>query len=165
MRFLQCKNSIRRYLENDLTCAARKTTFRTRKRFHNKQYPPKSKVQPQGSARTHFYVRFNNGNIAMHRPTIFFFFHAKSHRSTKYNQLTINQIKQSRQTIPATTQSIIRSKQNITNKHEKLSHQSIVKSIKKQPQQTIHTISQSKTLSKQTIITNTTTHHPIHQDF
>ena len=27
----------------------RKTTFRTRKRFHNKQYPPKSKVQPHGS--------------------------------------------------------------------------------------------------------------------
>lgn len=44
MRFLQCKNSIRRYLVNDLTCAARKTTFRTRKRFHNKQYTSKSKI-------------------------------------------------------------------------------------------------------------------------
>jgi len=43
LRFLQRKNSIRRYLANDLTCAARKTTFRTRKRFHNKQYSPKSK--------------------------------------------------------------------------------------------------------------------------
>lgn len=46
LRFLQRKNSIRRYLVNDLTCAARKTTFRTRKRFHNKQYTPKSKDQP-----------------------------------------------------------------------------------------------------------------------
>lgn len=33
MRFLQRKNSIRRYLANDLTCAARKATFRTRNVF------------------------------------------------------------------------------------------------------------------------------------
>lgn len=46
LRFLQRKNSIRRYLANDLTCAARKTKFRTRKRFHNNQYTPKSKDQP-----------------------------------------------------------------------------------------------------------------------
>ena len=73
MRFLQCKNSIRRYLANDLTCAARKTTFRTRKRFHNKQYTPKSKdQQPHGSDRTLFDIGFNNGSIAMHRPTINF---------------------------------------------------------------------------------------------
>ena len=52
LRFLQRKNSIRRYLANDLTCAARKTTFRTQKRFHNKQYPPKSKDQPLESNRT-----------------------------------------------------------------------------------------------------------------
>ena len=43
LRFLQRKNSIRRYLVNDLTCAARKTTFSTRNRFHNKQYTSKSK--------------------------------------------------------------------------------------------------------------------------
>ena len=30
------------------------------------------KNQPHGSERTHFYVRFNNGNYAMHRPTIIF---------------------------------------------------------------------------------------------
>lgn len=72
LRFLQRKYSIRRYLANDLTCAARKTTFRTRKRFHNKQYTPKSKNQPLESDRTHFYVRFNNGNIAMHRQTFIF---------------------------------------------------------------------------------------------
>ena len=71
-RFLQRKNSIRRYLTNDLTCAARKTTFRTRKRFHNKQYTPKSKDQPFESKRTHFYERFNKSNVAMHRPTIIF---------------------------------------------------------------------------------------------
>lgn len=35
----------------------------------------------------------------------------------------------SQQTIPATIQSITPKKQNITNKHDKLSHQSIVKSI------------------------------------
>ena len=77
LRFLQCKNSIRRYLANDLTCAARKTTFKTRKLFHNKQYPPKSKIQPHGSALTHFDIRFNNGSIAMHRPTIIFLLHRK----------------------------------------------------------------------------------------
>lgn len=48
-------------------------------------------------------------------------------------------------------------KTNRQNKHDKLSHQSIAK--------TTHTISQSKTPSKQTIKTNTTTHHAIHQDF
>ena len=72
LRFLQRKNSIRRYLAKNLTCAARKTTFRTRKRFHNKQYTPKSKDQPFESERTHFYVRFNKSNVAMHRPTIIF---------------------------------------------------------------------------------------------
>ena len=71
LRFLQRKNSIRRHSANDLTCAARKTTFRTQKRFHNKQYTPKSKDQPPESDRTHFDIGFNNGNIAMH-PTIIF---------------------------------------------------------------------------------------------
>lgn len=64
--------TVRRYLVNDLTCAARKTTFKTRKRFHNKQYPPKSKVQPHGSERTHFDTGFNNSNVAMHRQTFIF---------------------------------------------------------------------------------------------
>lgn len=72
MRFLQCKNSIRSYLANDLTCAARKTTFRTRKRFHNKQYTPKSKDQPFELEHTHFYVRFNKSNVAIHHQTYIF---------------------------------------------------------------------------------------------
>ena len=79
LRFLQRKNSIRRYLANDLTCAARKATFRTRKRFHNKQYTPKPKDQPLESEHTRFYVRFNNSSIAMHRQT-FIFLH--SHKIT-----------------------------------------------------------------------------------
>ena len=72
LRFFQRKNSIRRYSANDLTCAARKTTFRTRKRFHNKQYTPKSKDQPFESKCTHFDIGFNNGSIAMHRQTFIF---------------------------------------------------------------------------------------------
>ena len=63
LRFLKHKNSIRRYFANDLTCAALKTTFRTRKRFHNKQYTPKLKDQPFESERTHFDTGFNNGNL------------------------------------------------------------------------------------------------------
>ena len=72
LRFLQRKNSIRRYLANDLTCAARKTTSRTRKRFHNKLYTPKSKDQPLESDRTHFDIEFNKSNIAMHRQAYIF---------------------------------------------------------------------------------------------
>lgn len=87
LRFLQRKKSFQRYLSNDLTCAARKTTFRTRKRFHNKQYTPKSKDQPFESERTHFDTGFNNGSIAMHRPTFFCFSSAPNHnRSIKNNQ-------------------------------------------------------------------------------
>lgn len=93
LRFLQCKNSIRRYLANGLTCAARKTTFTTRKRFHNKQYSPKSKDQPLELEHAHFYVRFNNSNIAMHRPTIIFLL---SHKITTVQQ---NIQKQKQQTI------------------------------------------------------------------
>ena len=83
LHFLQRKNSIRRYLRNDLTCAARKTTFRTRKRFHYKQYTPKSKDQPFESERTRFYVRFNKSNVAMHRPTIIFLL---SHKAQPFNK-------------------------------------------------------------------------------
>lgn len=64
--------TVRRYLVNDLTCAARKTTFKTQKRFHNKQYTPKSKDQPFESDRTHFYVRFNNGNYANAPSNLYF---------------------------------------------------------------------------------------------
>lgn len=120
LRFLQHKNSIRRYLATDLTCAARKATFGTQKCFHNKQYPPKSKIN-----------RLNQRA-----------FLSKSQPFNKKQPTgTINHIKQSEKTVTSTTQSIIRSKQNITNKHEKLSHQSIVKSITKKPQQPTHTIS------------------------
>ena len=41
----------------------RKETFRTQKRFHNKQYTPKLKDQPFESERTHFDTGFNNGNL------------------------------------------------------------------------------------------------------
>lgn len=85
LRFLQRKNSIRRYLANDLTCAARKTTFKTRKRFNNKQYTSKSKDQPLESDRTHFDTWFNNGNFAIHRPTIIFLL---SHKTTTIQSKT-----------------------------------------------------------------------------
>ena len=113
-------------MANDLTYAARKTTFRTRKRFHNKQYTPKSKDQPLESERTHFDIAFNKSNVAMHRPTIIFLL---SHQITTVQQKN-NQPEQSITTNnPRNTQSIIRSKQNVTNKHEKPSNQLIVKSI------------------------------------
>jgi|GEM_PF-5185365 len=87
----------------------------------------------------------------MHRPTITFSFSQNHNHSTKNNQpeqsiKSNNQKKQSK-----ISQSKIRSKQNITNKHDKLSHQSIVKSITQTITTKItHTTSQSKTLSKQT---------------
>ena len=50
----------------------RKAKFRTQKRFHNKQYTPKSKDQPFESERTHFDTGFNKSNVAMHRQTFIF---------------------------------------------------------------------------------------------
>lgn len=57
LRFLQRKNSIRRYLANDLAFVVRKTSFRTRKRFHNKQYTPKSKDKQTAWIRPHSLLR------------------------------------------------------------------------------------------------------------
>lgn len=120
----------------------RKATFRTQKRFHNKQYTPKLKDQPFESERTHFDTGFNNGNLQCTVKPLFFFFHTKSQPFNKKQPIgTINQIKQSERTIQKT---------NLQNKHDKPSHQSNVKSITKKPQQTTHTISQSKTRPKQT---------------
>ena len=118
----------------------RKAKFRTQKRFHNKQYTPKSKDQPFESERTHFDIGFNNGNLQCTVKPLFFFFHTKSQPFNKKQPIgTINQIKQSERTIQKT---------NLQNKHDKPSHQSNVKSITKKPQQTTHTISQSKTRPK-----------------
>ena len=83
LHFLQRKNMILHHLTNELTCVARKTTSRTRKRFHNKQYTPKSKDQPFESDRTHFDIGFNNGNYAMHRQTFIFLL---SHKITIVQQ-------------------------------------------------------------------------------
>lgn len=122
LRFLQRKNSIRRYLANGLTCAARKTTFRTRKRFHNKQYTPKSKDQPLGSDRTLFDTGFNNGSIAMHRPTIIFLL---PHKITTAQQKTTNRNNQSQQTIHTIPQSKTTKKQTVkTNTKNHLINQS-----------------------------------------
>ena len=120
LRFLQRKNSIRRYLANDLTCAARKTTFRTRKRFHNKKYTPKSKDQPFESERTHFDIGFNNGSIAMHRQTFIFLL---SHKITTVQQKN-NQPEQSNKSNNQKKQSKISqsktTKTNTTSNYEKM---------------------------------------------
>lgn len=101
-----------------------------KKAFRNKQYTPKSKDQLLESERTRFYVRFNNSNIAMHRPTIIFLlFHQIATVQQKNNQN-----KQSDQStaksIPKTTTSV-NSKINHKNGHDKQS-----------------TIAQSKILSR-----------------
>ena len=73
------------------TCVIRKTTFGTRKRYHNKQYTPKSKDQPFESERTHFDTGFNNGNVAMHRPTIIFSSSSPNHNRSIKNQNKLHQ--------------------------------------------------------------------------
>lgn len=132
LHYLQHKNSIRHYFTNDLTCAARKTTFRTRKRFHNKQYTPKSKDQPFESDRTRFGTGFNNGNYA-NAPSDHNLF--LSHKITTTQQKTTNRNNQSNQTIrknnPRNHSIKNIQKTNLQNKHDKPSHQSIVKSITK----------------------------------
>ena len=124
--------TVRRYLVNDLTCAARKTTFKTQKRFHNKQYTPKSKDQPFESDRTHFDTGFNNGNYA-NAPSDHNLF--LSHKITTTQQKTTNRNNQSNQTIrknnPRNHSIKNIQKTNLQNKHDKPSHQSIVKSITK----------------------------------
>ena len=102
-----------------------KTTFRTRKRFHNKQYTSKSKDQPLESERTHFNTGFNNGGIAMHRQTIIFFFLTKSQPFNKKQPTgTINQIKQSRQTIYTISQknTLKQTQQTISSINRKIYH-------------------------------------------
>lgn len=134
--------TVRRYLVNDLTCAARKTTFKTQKRFHNKQYTPKSKDQPFESDRTHFDTGFNNGNYA-NAPSDHNLF--LSHKITTTQQKTTNRNNQSNQTIrknnPRNHSIKNIQKTNLQNKHDKPSHQSNVKSITKKPQQTIQNLS------------------------
>ena len=60
----------------------RKATFRTQKRFHNKQYTPKLKDQPFESERTHFDTGFNNVNLQCTVKPLFFFLPTKPHQST-----------------------------------------------------------------------------------
>ena len=83
----------------------RKAMFRTRKRFHNKQYTPKSKDQPFESERTHFDIRFNKSNVAMHRPTIIFLLPRQittvQSKTAEINNHINQPRKQPRQSIPA----------------------------------------------------------------
>ena len=132
LRFLQRKNSIRRYLANGLTCAAHKMTFKTQKRFQNKQYTPKSKDQPYESERTNFYVRFNKSNVAMHRPSILFLL---PHQIATV-QKTNNQINKPQ------------------NQSQKQPHQSTAKSITQTTTTINPRIRQTKTRPKQTTTNN-----------
>ncbi len=160
LRFLQRKNSIRRYLANDLTCAALKTTFRTQKRFHNKQYTSKLKDQPHGSDRTLFDTGFNNGSIAMHRPTIIFLL---SHQITTVQQKTTSRNNQSNQTIrknnPRNTQSIIRPK------HKKQTRQTISSINRKINHKNYHNKQPTQSTDKKHPKTNTTNNYEKMQRF
>lgn len=147
LRFLQHKNSIRHYLTNDLTCAARKTTFRTRKRFHNKQYPPKSKVQPHGSDRPHLTQGLTTATLQCTVKPLFFFFFIKTQPFNKKPKQ--NYIKQLQQTTHTISQS--KTSSNKPSKQTRQTISSIVKSITQTITTKItHTISKSKTRSKQT---------------
>lgn len=168
-RFLQHKNSFRRYLANDLTCAARKTKFKTRKRFHNKQYTPKSKDQPFESDRTHFDTGFNKNIVAMYRPTIIFLL---SHKITTVQSKTVeinNHINQPQnQSGNTITTNNPRNhsikniqKTNRQNKHEKLSHQLTAKSRTK----TTTTNNPHNLSIKNTPKTNTTSNYEKMQCF
>ena len=80
---------------------------------------------------------------------LFFFFRTKSQPFNKKQPTgTINHIKKSQQTIPATIQSVTPKKQNITSKHEKLSHQSNVKSITKNHNKQPTSLNQKRSQNK-----------------
>lgn len=106
LRFLHRKNSIRRYLANDLTCAARKTTFGTRKRFHNKQYTSKSKINRLNQRALILTQGLTTAALQCTVSPLFFFFLTKSQPFNKKPKQNYN--KQSK-----ISQSIIRSKQTI----------------------------------------------------
>lgn len=114
--FFNARTVIRRYLTNELTCVARKTTSRTRKRFHNKQYTPKSKDQPLESDRTLFDIRFNNGIVATYRPTIFSSFSQNHNRSIKNNQPEQSIVKSIANNNKQPTQSL--NQKHAQNKHD-----------------------------------------------
>ena len=78
LRFLQRKNSIRHYLANDLTCAARKATFRTQKRFHNKQYHQIQKFSHMDQTALILTQGLTTATLQCAVRPLFFFFFAKS---------------------------------------------------------------------------------------
>ena len=123
--FLRCRKSIRHGSSNDSGLFRSQNIVQNKKAFRNKQYTPKSKDQPYGSDRTHFYVRFNNSNVAMHHPTLLFLLPHKITTIQQKTTKTNNQIKQSEKTIPATTQSKTLSKQTVKTKHNKQTRQTI----------------------------------------
>ena len=136
----------------------RKTTFRTRKRFHNKQYPPKSKDQPFESERTHFYVRFNNSSIAMHRQTFFFFFLTKSQPFNKKPKQ--NYIKQPQQTIQNFSIN-----NTLKTKHNKQTRKTISSINRKINHKNSHNKQPTQPLDKKHPKTNTTSNYEKMQCF
>ena len=138
LRFLQCKKQVSSLFGKRFNLCRSQNDVQNKKTFSQQTIPPsKSKDQPFESERTHFDTGFNKSNVAMHRQTFIFLL---SHKTQPFNKKqptgTINHVKHSRQTIPATTQSIIRSKQNITNTTNYLINQPQNQS-QEQPQQPI----------------------------
>lgn len=111
------------------------------KAFSQQTISTKIKRNNRMDQSTLFDTGFNKSNVAIHRQPLFFFILTKSQPFNKKQPTgTIIQIIQSRQTIHNLSNKNIQ-KTNLQNKHDKLSNQSIVKSITKKPQQTTHTIS------------------------
>lgn len=115
---------------------------------------PNQNKQPLESARTHFYVRFNKSNVAMHRQTFIFLL---PHKITTVQQNTptgtINQIKQSeKQSTQPLNQKQPKNKpskqtrKTISSINRKINHKNY---HNKQPTQSL-----KKTRSKQNITNN-----------
>lgn len=118
LRFLQRTNSIRRYLANDLLFRYSQNDVQNTKAFSQQKIPPpKSKDQPLESERAHFYVRFNNGSLAMHRQTFIFLLPRQIATVQQKTTKTNNHINQPEQSITITTTS-----DNSKINHRKQSH-------------------------------------------
>lgn len=138
LRFLQHKNSYPSLFGKRFNFfVIRKRRSEHKSVFTTNNTRPNQKKQPHGSARTHFDTGFNNGSIAMHRPTFFCFSSAPNHnRSIKNNQNKLHQttttnnphnlsIKNKlKQTVKTnTTNYLINRKINHPNNHDKQSQQ------------------------------------------
>ena len=114
LRFLQRKNSIRRYLANDLTCAVRKTTFRTRNVFTTNNTRPNQKINHLNQSALIFTLGLTKATLQSPSDHNFSSFSQNHNRSIKNNQpeQSIKSNNQKKQSTQSLNQNTLKTKHN-----------------------------------------------------